>query len=85
MNNTAYKAALTIDRDRMAARLTADNICHLLREFIPHHCFRDAWNRIAETADKEGWELTNRAMRKEYEAWKSTQLEGMLLPPIPQS
>lgn len=80
---TAYQAALSIDRDSMAAKRTADNICHLLRDFIPEYCFRDAWNHLAEVAHKEGWELTNSAVRKEYETWKSLQIEGMLLAPAP--
>lgn len=75
MPETATKVMEALDRDRHAASRTADQICHLLREFIPEACFRDAWDRVAETCHKEGWELTNKMMRKEYEAWKSLVLD----------
>ncbi len=74
MAETAHQASLAIDHDRMAVKRTADHICNLLLDFIPEACFREAWDRVAETADKEGWELTSKLMRKEYEAWKSLTL-----------
>lgn len=85
MAEIAYKASLAIDRDKMAIRQSADLIAHLLRDFIPDHCFREAVYCLYEAFEKEGMELTSRAMRKEYEAWKSTQLEGLcILPPVPK-
>lgn len=76
---TATKQMMTLDRDRMAATRTADQICNLLRDFIPQHCYRDAWDRVAEACHKEGMEFTSKMMRKEYETWKE------LTPLLPQS
>jgi hypothetical protein len=82
MSETALQQSLKIDRDRLAVKRSADELIHLLREFIPEHCRRDAWNLIAETFDKHGIELTTRQMRKEYEAWKELHIEGahLLMP-----
>lgn len=79
---TATEVRIDAHTDEMAVRRTADSILHLLRDFIPRECFRDAWDRVAETAFQEGWELTNKAMRKEYEAWKATQLEFLNTAPL---
>lgn len=76
---TALKASMAIDRDKMAIRQSADLIAHLLREFIPDHSFKEARWRLYEAFEKEGMELTSKAMRKEYEAWKA------LTPPLLQS
>jgi hypothetical protein len=68
--------------DVLAARRTADSILHLLRDFIPRGCERAAWDLLVETAFKEGWELTNKATRKEHEAWRKTQLDMLNLQPL---
>jgi hypothetical protein len=81
---TAYNEMLKIDQDKMAIRKSIDLLLHLLHDYIPHSAFRDAEKTLYESFEKDGIELTSRAMRKEYEAWKSTQLEG-LLPPPPRS
>ncbi len=81
---TAYKQMLKIDQDKMAIKKSIDLLIHLLHDFIPRSALRDAEDRLYEAFEKDGIELTNRMMRKEYEAWKSTQLEGMLLPPTPR-
>lgn len=78
MANTAYEATLSQDRDRWAAKQTADLVCNLLRDFIPAACYRDAWEAVAEAAHREGMELTTKIMRKEYEAWKSTQIDMLM-------
>ena len=61
--------------DEYAAKQTADKICGCLRRYIPEACYREAWNEIAEACFKEGHELTSKLMRKEYVAWKSTQVD----------
>lgn len=81
---TATEASLTDHTDELAARRTADAIFHLIREFIPIRCEREAWDKLAETAFTEGWELTNKAMRKEYEAWRETQLEFLNTQGLPK-
>jgi DNA polymerase III delta subunit len=68
MADSATQALLTMNTDELAARRTADAICRLLRDFIPDDRFKDAWDRVAKTAYEDGWDLTNKAMRKEYEA-----------------
>lgn len=69
------------DRDIRAAMQSADQVCHLLRRFIPDHCFRDAHHSLAEAFHQQGIELTSTLMRKEYEAWKSTQIDMLGLKP----
>lgn len=75
MMNTATK--ISAQSDELAARRTADAIVHLLQDFIPHACQREASLFLANAAFQEGWELTNKAMRKEYEAWKKLTLDTM--------
>jgi len=70
------RPVLTIDKDQSAAKQTADLIIHLLDDFIPSHCHRAAWDRIAEACYKEGMELTTKHMRKEYEAIKNITLDA---------
>ena len=65
------------NHDEMAARQTAHQIMSLLDDFIPTHCHREAFYWIMEASYKEGFELTSKLMRKEYEAWKSLQLKGL--------
>ncbi len=69
--------------DELAARETAHKIMFLLNAFIPEACHKDALYHLAETFYKEGYELTSRQMRKEYEAWKSTQLDFLNMHPAP--
>lgn len=80
MSEPALNLSKLRDTDMLAARRTADLITHLLRDFIPDNCRRQAWDRIAEACLQEGYELTNKAMRKEYETIKTTLLETT--PPI---
>jgi hypothetical protein len=72
---TALKSILDRDTDTIAAKRFADQILHLLSDFIPEHCRRDAWDLLAKTAFDEKVELTSWAMRQQYEAWKSTELD----------
>ena len=72
---TSLKAIEERDRDHLASRRLADVMISLLRDYIPRVAKRDAWHMLAETAFEQKFELTNFAMRKEYEAWKGTQLD----------
>lgn len=65
---TALDAMLGKDNDILAARRFADQMLHLLSDFIPDGCRKDAWQRMAETAFEQKFELTTVAMRKQYEA-----------------
>lgn len=76
----AYKAMLTIDQDKMTIRKSVDLLLYLLHDHIPHSAMRDAERRLYEAFEKDGIELTSKMMRKEYEAWKATQIEGLLPP-----
>jgi hypothetical protein len=72
---TATETMIGARTDELAARRTADFILNLLRDFIPRGCEREAWDLLAKAAYEGGFELTDKAMRKEYESWKKTQLE----------
>jgi hypothetical protein len=83
---TAYNNMLKIDQDKMTIRKSIDLLLLLLHDFIPNSALRDAERTLYEAFEKDGIELTSRLMRKEYEAWKSTQLEALhLLPQVPRS
>jgi len=73
------KSSVMDNRDEAAARQTAHQIMSLLDDFIPRHCHREAFYWIMEASFKEGFELTSKLMRKEYEAWKSLQLNALNL------
>lgn len=84
--STAYHEMLKIDHDRMAVQKTVDFLLHLLHDYIPDGCIRDAKRRLYEALEKDGIELTTKLMRKEYQAWKSTQLESLhILPTVPKA
>lgn len=72
---TAMNERFKLNTDEMAARQTAHLITNLLNKFIPDFCLQETFNTIFEACMKEGIELTSKSMRKEYEAWKSTQIE----------
>lgn len=84
MAETAFQQATARDREVMIARQSADHICHLLREFIPDACFRDAHQKMAESLFKSGTELTSKAARQEYEALKQTMLATYFPPFVPK-
>ena len=77
---TALKSILDRDNDELAARRFADQMLHLLRDFIPDNSRQDAWDLMVRAAYENKFELTTFAMRKQYEAWQSTQLDGLKLP-----
>ena len=71
---TAIDQKLIIDHDAVVAQRTAITIINMLDRFIPDACSKEAFYYIHEACIKHGIELTNTQMRKEYEAWKQTQL-----------
>lgn len=75
---TATESRIESDKDLYAAMRFADSMVSLLHDFIPKNARREARDRLIEISMQEGFELTSKAMRKEYEAWKSTQIEGLL-------
>lgn len=79
--STAHDQMLKIDQDKIAIKKSIDLLLHLLHDFIPHSAFRDAERTLYEAFERGGIELTNKMMRKEYEAWKSTRLEEVFLSP----
>ena len=64
-----------IDTDMHSLRNTVSTILHLLYDFIPKACYRDAEDKLAEAFREDGIELTSKMMRKEYEAWKELTLD----------
>jgi len=82
---TALNQMLKIDQDKMAVKKSVDLLMHLLYDFIPPGSFREAEYRLYEAFEKDGIELTSKMMRKEYEAWKSTQIDMMMLATPPHS
>lgn len=74
---SATDAKIALDLDAMKARQTAQQICYALERYIPAACFNDAVQDMAEMCYKNGLELTNKLMRKEYEAWKELTMDKM--------
>ncbi len=77
MSATDQKIALDFDTNK--AKQSADQICYALKSYIPDACFRDAVEHMYELFYKNGIELTNKLMRKEYEAWKELSLDKIEL------
>lgn len=79
---TAAKALEALDRDKRQVELTVRQVMHLLHDFIPPACHREAEKRLFDTFFINGVELTTNTMRKEYEHWKSIQIEASMLWPV---
>lgn len=77
MESTQGPMSLWRHHDELAARQTAAKITYMLDRFIPEACRGEAYDHIMELAYKEGFELTSKIMRKEYEAWKALTLKGL--------
>jgi hypothetical protein len=76
--STAMSELMRGERRDMVVRQTAIRIIATLDRFIPAACRSDAVYALAEDLHKNGLELTSRAEREQYEAWKSTLLAGDL-------
>lgn len=78
---TATQAMEAIDKDRMAVHMTVQQIMHIVHDYIPHACRREAEGQLFDIFFTNEVELTSNTMRKEYEAWKKLELNtGMLTP-----
>ena len=79
MPQTATSSRLSIDTDMIVATRSVATLMNVLRDFIPQACEERARDALLEMFIKGGVELTPSALRKEYEAWKSTQIEMLQL------
>lgn len=73
---TATKMQARMDGDEYQARLFTSKIIGLLNRYIPNACHREASQDLYRMALEHGLEMTSKAMRYEYEAWKRTTLPG---------
>lgn len=80
---TALKAMETIDSDRCAVQMSINQIIHILHDYIPRSCIREAEGKLFDAFFINGVELTSNMMRKEYEQWKKIELEQLMLRPSP--
>lgn len=78
---TAIKAMESLDKDRIAVHMTVNQILHILYDYIPRSCMREAEGKLFDAFFINGVELTSNTMRKEYEEWKKVELEQLMLRP----
>jgi hypothetical protein len=78
---TAIQAMEALDKDRWAVRISIQQVLHILHDFIPRACIREAEDRLFDAFFINGIELTSNTMRKEYEEWKKLQLDIFQLKP----
>lgn len=82
---TATLAMEALDKDRMAVGTSVQMIMNVLYDYIPRSCFREAQDKLFDAMFINGTELTSNLMRKEYEVWKTTQLDlSMFLTTAPK-
>lgn len=75
----ALTALEAIDKDRHAVGMSVHQILHVLHDYIPHACVREAEDKLFEAFFVNGIELTSNIMRKEYEEWKKHFLNVSVL------
>ena len=75
---TATLALEALDRDRWQTQLSVQQIMHILHDYIPRSCFREAEGRLFDAFFINGVELTSNTMRKEYEAWKQINIDCII-------
>lgn len=66
---------VAVDKDLHEANRFAEAVLGMLGGFIPDRCRQEARNALVEAALEAGLELTSKAMRKQYEAWKEITLD----------
>lgn len=81
---TATLAIEAIDKDRHAVGMSVQMIMHILHDYIPHACQREAEHKLFDEMFISGTELTSNMMRKEYEQWKTLQLDAWMFQPGPK-
>lgn len=79
----AIEAMESFDKDRFAVGRSVQEIMHILHDFIPRECIRDAEDKLFDVFFINGVELTSNLMRKEYEEWKKLDLNAFTLIPYP--
>lgn len=70
--STALSESIRRERRGMIQRRTAGAIMAIVSRFIADACRREALDAISTAVADGGFELTNRAEREQYEAWKAT-------------
>ena len=53
----------------------------IIQDYVPRACRRELEDKLIDSFEAHGLELTNFAMRKEWEQWKKLQLDVMALTP----
>jgi hypothetical protein len=62
------------DGDLLHAIRFADIMVNMLRDFIPENSRRDSREMLIKAALDQGFEMTSKDMRKQYEAWGTGSL-----------
>ncbi len=83
-DQTSILAREALDRDRMAVRISVQQIINLLYDYIPRACIHEVEDKLFDNFFIAGIELTSNTMRKEYEEWKKLELNSMMLQPRPK-
>lgn len=78
---TATLAMEALDKDKFAVHRTVMQVLHIIHDCIPEACRREAEDRLFDAFFINGVELTSNTMRKEYEAWKKTELNELMRSP----
>lgn len=76
---TATLAMEAIDKDKHAVGMSVHQILHILHDYIPRACVREAEDELFKAFFINGVELTSNTMRKEYEEWKKHILDINML------
>jgi hypothetical protein len=71
MSNNKEPTSFEINRDRINVERSVSMIMDLMNRYIPHACRTEAYHTLCTAFEQYGLEITNKAMRKEYEAWKN--------------
>lgn len=79
---TAMKAMEALDRDRRSVQMSINQIIHILYDYIPRSCIREAEGKLFDAFFINGVELTSNVMRKEYEEHKKIELDILMKSPI---
>lgn len=80
---TAIQAMQALDNDQRAVQMSINQIIHILYDYIPRSCIREAEHKLFDAFFINGVELTSNVMRKEYEQWKKVELNTLILKPMP--
>jgi hypothetical protein len=78
---TTTPAIEALDKDRQAVGMSVNMIMHILYDYIPRACQREAEHKLFDEMFISGTELTSNMMRKEYEQWKKLEFNALMLKP----